>query len=241
MSDLNTLAIEPASRQTLRDSVQQSIRSAILGGKLRPGQRIPEARLAAKLGVSRGPVREALASLLGEGLVRKDARGVVVARLSRADLDEISSMRLILERLAVQLVVAKGTEEDFARLADSIARTARARKRGEGSEHDLEYHEILARAARHKRLLDAWLALRSQIRLLLLQVDQDDPLFPEHTAQAHTDLLRALRARDEPAAVAAIEDQITSTHRRVAQQYDKTREARSANREGGDTGKRSSA
>ncbi len=219
MATLDSPLLKPATRLTLTDSVAASLRSAIFDRALRPGQRIPEAQFASKLGVSRAPVRDALAVLLQEGLVDRDQRGAIVTQLTRADIDEIGQLRLALERLAVTLAVRNATDEHLAELSENIRRTGRATAVGEAGELDLKFHELLVRAAKNRRLLDSWLALRGQIRLLLLQMDQDDAKYPRHTAMAHRRVLKAMRARDEKLAIKLLSRQLENTQRHVADYY----------------------
>jgi DNA-binding GntR family transcriptional regulator len=213
------LELKPATRLTLTDSVAASLRSAIFDRALRPGQRIPEAHFASKLGVSRAPVRDALAVLLQEGLVHRDQRGAVVTQLTRADVDEISQLRLALEKLAVALAIRNATDEHLDALQDNIRRTSRATAVGEAGELDLAFHELLVRAAGNRRLLESWLALRGQIRMLLLQMDHDDAKYPRHTAIAHRRVLKAMQARDEKLAIRLLTRQVENTHRHVADYY----------------------
>src|SRR6202048_2636796 len=98
----------------LAHSIRSRLREAILKGDFAPGEHVREVEIAARYEVSRGPVREALAQLEQEGLVLlRRNRGAVVARLSRADLEEVYSLRLALERLAVARAAQYGTEADF--------------------------------------------------------------------------------------------------------------------------------
>jgi DNA-binding GntR family transcriptional regulator len=220
MSLIEAPDLKRVTKLTLTDSVADSLRSAIFDRALQPGQRIPEAQMATRLGVSRAPVRDALAVLLQEGLVHRDQRGAVVTELTRSDVDEISQLRLALERLAVTLAIRGASEEQLAALAENIRRTARASAVGEAGELDLRFHELLVRAANNRRLLESWLALRGQIRLLLLQMDRDDAKYPRHTASAHRRVLKAMQARDEKLAVKLLEHQLDNTHRHVADHYD---------------------
>ena len=99
----------PALKRSLSDDVTESIRAAILSGKLEPGARLREELLASSLRVSRGPVREALTKLERDGLVIVYRnRGAFVARLSYADLEEVYSLRRAIERLAVQRMLRLG-------------------------------------------------------------------------------------------------------------------------------------
>src|SRR5450432_257048 len=117
MEIIHSPQLQPVTKLTLTVSVAEALRSAIFGRALQPGQRIPEAQFAIKLGVSRAPVRDALAVLLQEGLVHRDARGAVVTLLTRADVDEISELRLALERLAITLAIRNASDDQLIVLA----------------------------------------------------------------------------------------------------------------------------
>ena len=157
-------------------------------------------------------------ALAQEGLVTKSdgTRGMSVATLSRADVNEISSLRLVLESSAVRLIVRQRDTVDFVPLEEVVQRTRRAKKSGEAAELDVEFHEEMMRAAGHNRLLTSWLALRSQIRLLLLQMDQDDREFARHTAEVHKRFVAILRAGSEADALRTIEQDLKNTHSQVA-------------------------
>jgi DNA-binding GntR family transcriptional regulator len=221
MSSLDALEFHPAMKQTLTESVAASLRSAILVRHLKPGQRIPEAQIATKMGVSRAPVRDALAVLLQEGLVHRDDRGMSVILLTKTDVDEISSLRLALETSAVSQAVRNATDEDFARLKANIERTTRAKAEDEAGELDLEFHELLVRSAKNKRLLTVWLSLQSQIRLILRQMVEEDAEYPKHTADAHHEFLELLIARDESKAVSLLERHLECTHQKVAEHFER--------------------
>jgi DNA-binding GntR family transcriptional regulator len=75
---------------------------------------------------------------------------------------------------------------------------------------DLDFHEILVRAAKHKRLLAVWLTLCSQIRLLMVQHNLVEKESRPATVQAHGELLQAIRARDENRAIALTERHMRS-------------------------------
>jgi DNA-binding GntR family transcriptional regulator len=206
MPDSVPLALMPAQRQTLGEQIAGSLREAIFGGLFRPGQRLPEAQIAGRLKVSRAPVREALASLEQEGLVRRSAnRGTTVVDLTRRDVEELCSLRLPLEVLAVRLVIVRGDGEHLDRLEANVRETAGVCTPERLAALDLEFHETLVRAAGHARLLAAWLALRSQIHLLMIHRNRGDADSPRGTVQGHHELLEAIRARDEARAVALVE------------------------------------
>src|SRR5260370_15727041 len=144
MSEVAILSLKPAMRQTLADSITQSLRDAIFDGLFKPGQRLAEAQLASSLKVSRAPVREALASLEQEGLVNRTAGGATtVSHLSREDVEEICSLRLALEALAVRLAIAEGSEANWAELEANLRATEKINDPQQLAQRDLEFHETI--------------------------------------------------------------------------------------------------
>src|SRR5438132_2465064 len=223
MSQIAGFALKPATRQTLADSVTASLRDAIFGGHFQPGQRLAEAQLASSLKVSRAPVREALAALEQEGLVSRTANGATtVAHLSRKDVDEICSLRSPLEDLAVRLAAAHGTDEDWARLAANIRESEAINDPQQLAEKDLEFHEMIARAANHSRLLTSWLNLRSQIRLIMVQRNLEDADSRRSTVQGHKELLRAMQARNGDEAVAILEHHLRRQYEWIIRSFAET-------------------
>jgi DNA-binding GntR family transcriptional regulator len=199
-------ALRPATRQTLGENVADSLREAIFRGLFKPGQRLAEASIANMLKVSRAPVRDALASLEQEGLVSRDTnRSATVICLSRKDVDEICCLRLALEVLAVQRAIEMGTDEHWDRLAANIRKTEAARAPEQLSNLDLEFHDTLMRAAGHGRLLNTWMRLRSQVRLLMMRRNLGDADSHCGTVWGHRGLLEALRRRDLRRALEMVE------------------------------------
>ncbi|MDR3636504.1 MAG: GntR family transcriptional regulator [Isosphaeraceae bacterium] len=213
MSGAAIFNLKPAVRQTLGDSVADSIRDAIFGGLIKPGQRLAESQIASTFKVSRAPVRDAFASLEKEGLVSREANGgTTVAQLSRQDIEEICTLRLPLEALAVQRAVQHGKEDDWARLENNIRTTEKVTSPQELAQMDLDFHETIVKAANHVRLLSNWLNLRSQIQLIMVQRNLADDGSRRGTVQGHKELLKALRARDEAQAVALLELHLKRQH-----------------------------
>src|SRR5688500_12144863 len=101
--DGRELVLAPPENRALAVDVAARLRQAILAGHFGPGEQLREGPLARSMEISRGPVREALLRLEREGLVviRRN-RGPFVARLTREDLDELSTLRVAIERLAVE-------------------------------------------------------------------------------------------------------------------------------------------
>ena len=98
--------VPPLKTRTLSDEVAERLRDAIRSGSIRAGSRLVEQEVAEQLGVSRVPVREAIQVLVDEGMVRKAPhRGAFVYLPTRNEIDEISSLRVVLERFVVERVI----------------------------------------------------------------------------------------------------------------------------------------
>jgi DNA-binding GntR family transcriptional regulator len=102
---------------SIRESVGEFIRHALYNGYFEPGQSISEAGLASEMGISRGPVREALLLLVQEGLViHSPNRGFSVVQITAADLEEIHQVRIPLEATALTMAKPHVNVNDFEQL-----------------------------------------------------------------------------------------------------------------------------
>jgi DNA-binding GntR family transcriptional regulator len=144
-------------QRTMTEHVLTRLRQLILSGALVPGERIDQAELAQRFGVSVVPVREALARLQSSGLVRiVPHRGVFVESLSAEELVDIYNVRELLEEYAARLAAANLTDADVAALEEICERMATA---GEAQDYDTflalnrELHFRIYRAARRPYLL----------------------------------------------------------------------------------------
>lgn len=224
LDGVSPLALTPPLKRSLADDVVDRLRSAILNGTFKPGEPLREELLAASLDVSRGPVREALVQLEREGLVIvRRHRGATVARLSRADVEEVYSLRLALEGLAMKQAAQRATEEDFAAMEGVLGAFREEFARGPTApaiaELDVRFHDLIYRAAHHQRLYDCWSNLRAQIYIFLLSRNVANPDFRVVTVRSHQDLLDVLRARDEARAVREIESHLLGAYERVIHGY----------------------
>lgn len=157
----------PLELRTFASTATELLRERILDGSLPPGTRLIETEIAGQLQISRGPVREALATLRAEGLVREKAkRGVSVAALTDDDIRQIYEVRAALESGAARLVIRDGGVKAVAVL-DTTLQTMRdaaaSSDRLAFVEADLALHEQLCRVSGNERLLQAW---GSQVGLL---------------------------------------------------------------------------
>ena len=210
----------PPPKRSLADEVLERLRDAILRSQLASGQQLREHVLAESLSVSRGPVREALGQLEREGLViRRRNRTAQVAWLSRADLDEIHSLRTALERLAVTYACRHVTPADLDGMQAVVNLMASCVEGGtteqEAADLDLRFHDILYQASRHERLNALWSRLRPQCYLLLLNRNAANLNFAEKMAGGHQEILDAIRARDEERALSTIENHLRFAYETV--------------------------
>jgi DNA-binding GntR family transcriptional regulator len=154
------------SDRPLSRVVSEQIRSRILDGSLKPGERLVEDRLSAELGVSRVPVREALRGLSVEGLVTLlPRRGATVAEVSPETVAELVEVRALLEGLNARLAAQRHDPEIVAALRDTLARGNQAAGTGTAEElaHlNAEFHERLAEASRNSVLSDVMRGLRER-------------------------------------------------------------------------------
>lgn len=215
----------------LRDVVFQTLRQAILRGKLQPGERLMEIHLAQKLGVSRTPVREAIRMLELEGLVFMVPRkGAVVAEITVSDLEDVLEVRAALEELAVRKACQNMNGEQMEKLrqaakcfSDCLEEDLMA-----SAQADVDFHEIICEATNNKRLVQILNNIREQIYRYRLE-NLKDRSSHANLVEEHAAICQALEERCEEKASEAIrihiEHQkhsiIESLHIKQEQQEDK--------------------
>jgi DNA-binding GntR family transcriptional regulator len=202
--------------------VADQLRDLIRAGAYPPGARLVERSIAHELGTSHIPVREALARLAEEGLVvRLPRRGAHVAELSPRLLEEISSVRVVLEQFVCRRVLERWTPSGYAELSRLARRMASAAERGEATtvcELDVRFHATLWQLADHALLLEVAAGLRGRIESFLRAANA--ALAPEDLRQhalAHVELVELLAARDEEGVAMAVRRHIELAAERVAQ------------------------
>src|SRR5436309_6049543 len=141
---------------TLWQRVYDFLREEILAERLQPGAELQEVALSEELGVSRGPIREAIGRLAAEGLVTvRPRRGAVVRSLSKDEFLELYQVREALEMMAVRLAVPRLQPDDFGALEELIATMASHAERGEVApffETNSAFHLRLVEASGNEKL-----------------------------------------------------------------------------------------
>ena len=152
------MAFERLNHNTLSKQVVRAIRHQIFSGALKPNQRVVEAEIAAEMGISRGPVREAIAELEKEGLIITYARkGTYVKSFELKDIEEIYTLRALLEGFAVTLAIDRlqGPDLDYLKdLLDQIGKMAEKKDVIEVSRLNMQFHKKIMELSDHKRLYD---------------------------------------------------------------------------------------
>jgi DNA-binding GntR family transcriptional regulator len=155
---IRTSDAAPIRKEVLRDKIAAVIRGWILDGTLKPGERVVELEVAAKLKVSRAPIREALWLLSRQGLVQISAhRGATVTQLSAQDIRDIFEIREALETLAAKRIRASDAPDRAARLQEALGdmeQAARTKDMSRFSEADLRFHRTLWDLAGNRHLGD---------------------------------------------------------------------------------------
>ena len=183
---------------------------AIERGELQGGTRLREAELAGRIGLSRTPVREALARLEQQGLVINDgARGLVVAELDHRAIGELFIMREVLEGTAARLAAQNATDVEIAILRKIVERHAQLTDPHDLAENHRLFHGTLYRCS-HNRYLLRMLRSIHEAMLLLGQSALPGPESAAAWTKVHVELLKALEKRDQDAAERLAKSQIAA-------------------------------
>jgi DNA-binding GntR family transcriptional regulator len=188
---------------TLATTALGALRDSILRGQFAPGERVVEESLSRELGISRGPVREALTQLEREGLIEAIPRhGKFVARLNPEILEEHYSFRKVLEEQAVIELIRRFNAKKRQVLEASIERMKEAVATGDDlalALSDLALHDALYQLADNHLIMKVWREnLAGKLRLLANITGRTHA--PTLTLANHQELVDAICARDTPSA-----------------------------------------
>jgi DNA-binding GntR family transcriptional regulator len=203
---------------TLWQRVYEHLRVAIFDGRLEPGTELTEVALAEQLGVSRGPLREAIGRLAAEGLVTvSPRRGAVVRSLSKEEFLELYQVREALERMAMQLAALRLTDEEFdglTALNEEMAAHAAGNKVEAFFEANLAFHARLLEASGNEKLQELYRQLLGQLgRYRLRSLTLRGNL--QRSVSEHKTILRAARRGDAERAAQLMAEHIRVPQRRA--------------------------
>lgn len=211
--------IEP--QLSLADQAFQKIITAISRGEFAPGEFIKEARIAKQLGISRGPLREAMNRLEGRHLVdRKPRLGVQMIELSQRDLEELFVVREALEGMACRMAATAMSDAALNELSVLLEEHGRSEGVRSGSVYspgseDDDFHFHIVRGSGNERLIKALCdELYYQIRIYRYR-SSTRPGRARSAYEEHQKIVEALRARDPDRAEAAIRRHIANARANV--------------------------
>ena len=190
--------------RTLSDRVADLIRDAIVRNELRPGDRLRQAQLAARFGVSRIPLREALRQLEAEGFISiSPYRGAVVSELSVAEVRELGELAVLLESEAFASALPNLTTGTIRRAAQIEAEMEATDDIARWSELNRQFHAVLYELCHRPRLLKLAHALRMNGHRYMHLFHS--PIEHRHAIERdHRKILAACRRKDRPEALAAM-------------------------------------
>jgi DNA-binding GntR family transcriptional regulator len=201
--------ILPIARVNVAESVTRELRNFIVDGRLPAGERINEVRLARQLGVSRTPLREALARLAQEGALRSSAGiGYFVRELTLEEFEQIYSIRPVLDPEALRLA-GLPSRDRMERLQKLNARIESAREANAVIDLDDAWHLELIADCPNRVLVDLiqHFSLRTRRYEIALHREQKNVAT---TAANHRAIMAGLRRRDLETAIAALRVNLTS-------------------------------
>lgn len=163
------LELEPVDDSTIRGQVLTRLRQHIVSGRLAPGQRLTEQELASSLRVSRGPLREAIRELVEVGLiVAVPYKGMFVRSVTAKDLEELYSLRTVLERFAFEQCWSKrepdALDDLHARNAALVRIVDEGQEPGLAIDQELVLHDWCYELSQHVLLRRAWDRLKPNLK-----------------------------------------------------------------------------
>jgi DNA-binding GntR family transcriptional regulator len=207
---VSVTATAPFSRSNLREQIKDLILQRIVEGSYPQGSRLIETRIAQELGVSQGPVREALRDLEQLGcVVHEPYRGCSVRAFSARDLLDAFPVRAALEALAARLAAERISSAELAELDALLERMRAAARAGdahEQSQANASFHATIVRAAGNATLERQWGLLEPFSRTYLTVSRPGTDLVA--LSERHVPVVEALRGRDPAAAADAMHDHL---------------------------------
>ena len=214
----NWTAIET---RTLRENVTDLIRQAIIEGQLPSGSELNQAQIAEKLGISRGPLREALGQLEQEGLIRNvPYKGVIITSLTPNYVRELYSLRSALETFALNRAIKYQQSSDLKslkQLVKAMRQAAKANDERSLTDLDLSFHRSLIKMAKHDWLEHSWAPLEIGVKRCLYKRHKIYQSLDE-VVGTHPALVEAIETRDTEKAMSILHDHILDAGEKICEQ-----------------------
>ncbi len=218
---LNTLdRLEP---RTIKENVTDILRQSIIDGILPPGTEFNQAQVAERLGISRGPIREALAQLEQEGLIESTPyKGVVVTRLSRRYVEELYSIRQVIETLALERAIDRITPQDsrmLHQILDDMRAAAQAQDLARMVDLDMGFHNYILHMADHHLALRLWKGVEVGVRRCL-RIRHTIYTMSDDVVGSHPAMVEAIEAHDKARAILILHEHITESSSNILANLD---------------------
>ena len=202
---------EKLEHYTLNQRIYYKVRELIESGAIPAGAQLDERTLAQDLAVSRTPLREAIATLVEEGLVeRRPYRGNFVRTFTARQVNDLYQVRQALEGLAIRLAVPRITADDLEQIRAILDSCQDALERDDMAAYsaaDQRFHDSIARLSDNEVLIESLDRLRRQIQLVRIQANRDADVV-QRTALERPLILAALEDRDADLAARLLEEHI---------------------------------
>lgn len=216
-----TQPLLPQRPAGLGNQVADELRRQIITQQIPTGTLLVEEKLAADFQVSRGPIRDAIRALTAEGLVMSAGRSASVLGLTASDIDELFSLRLSLEQLALSSAFQDYAGELDDLLKGALSEMGEAVVAGDAAAFthaDVRFHSAFYTAAHHRRLADVWTQYLPTIQNLLLVANIEHTDL-EPSLHRHELLAGLISARSHNEAAAELADHLHSSQMRVRREY----------------------
>lgn len=212
------------SGYSLRTKIYHTLKNAILDGVYKPGESLIEMKLAKELGVSRTPIREALRQLELEGLVTSiPNKGVIVEGVSPQDVEDIYTIRKMIEGLAARWAAEKISDEQLKEVKDILDLMEFYTEKGNTeklSELDSRFHDIIFQAS-NSRPLESVLTNFHQFIQRARTVSVKAKGRAVHSLEEHRKIYEALAAHDADAAEKAMTEHVGSARSNLIPFFEK--------------------
>lgn len=209
-------ALPDVQRRTAHESVLATLRHAILTGQLAGGTRLVQADIAAQLGVSNTPVREAMRQLASEGMIRFDSyRGAVVHTPTVQEVLEVYEVRLLLEPVAVRKAATRIEVKQLDEAARLHVAMRSTRDIAEWVAHNLAFHRVILDAAGSSHMASILSGLEHTATAHVALSLKADPRRMARGNREHAQILKALRRKDADMAAQLVTEHLESTVRAV--------------------------
>lgn len=228
-SPANALALLRSS--SLASAAQQEIERAILRGELAPGAKLNEAALAERLGVSRGPVREAFRMLEQAGLLRQEKnRGAFVRHIALDEAMEIYELRAMMEEAVGRKLARDITPDQLKAARTLVTAMERAVKANDTDAYhllNLEFHDTLVAFAANRKLIAMYRLLINQLWLFRRLNLVDARVLPI-SASEHGGIVKAIESGDPERAARTMREHVEQSRERTLRKHEPTEPAASA-------------